>query len=282
MPDHSIKHLHAIAHATRNEQGQLEYIAAIQDVTARRLADQALAGARSELARVSRITSLAGLTASIAHEVNQPLAAVVTNAHACLRWLDRPSANLDEARATVQHIIRDGHRGSEVIGRIRALLKNEPPVRSRVNLNEMIGEVVELVQFELHETELQLELANQLPYVLADRVQLQQVLLNLILNAVEAMRSVSDRPRLLRIETVAHEADSVLVIVQDSGVGLKPEAIERLFETFYTTKPAGLGMGLSISRSVIESHGGRLWAKCSDGPGATFQFSLPAESEKTL
>ena len=277
MPDHTIKYLHAIAHATRDENGQLEYIAAIQDVTARCLADQALARARSELARVSRVTSLAGLTASIAHEVNQPLAAVVTNAHACLRWLDHPEANLNEAREAVQHIIRDGNRGSEVIGRIRALVKNEPPARRSINLNEIIEETVELVHFELHGTELKLELTNQLPFVIADRVQLQQVLLNLMMNAIDAMESVSDRPRVLLLETKPFENDTVLVAVQDSGAGLQPGKLDNLFETFYTTKPQGLGMGLSISRSIIESHGGRLWAKCNNGPGATFQFSLPAD-----
>lgn len=280
MPDHTIKYLHAIAHATRDESGQLEYIAAIQDVTARYLADQALARARSELAHVSRMTSLAGLTASIAHEVNQPLAAVVTNAHACLRWLDRPTASLVEAREAAQHIIRDGNRASEVIGRIRALVNNEPPVRMGVSLNEMIQQTMELVHFELHGAELQVEFADQLPCVLADRVQLQQVLLNLILNAIEAMKSVSDRPRVLRVETRQHEPNAVLVTVQDSGVGLRPDGMEQLFETFYTTKPGGLGMGLSISRSIIESFGGRLWAECNDGPGATFKFTLPGDNGK--
>jgi C4-dicarboxylate-specific signal transduction histidine kinase len=218
------------------------------------------------------------LAASIAHEVNQPLAAVVTNANACLRFMNHAVPDLDEARDAIRSIIRDGHRGSEVIERIRALVKKEQPSRTRVDINETVGNMVRLTPFVLHGADLQVELAAQLPCVSADRVQLQQVLLNLMVNAIDAMKSVSDRPRILRVATKRHDGNTVLVSVQDSGIGIEPEAMEQLFETFYTTKPDGMGMGLSISHSIIESHGGRLWANCNDGPGATFNFTLPAEA----
>jgi C4-dicarboxylate-specific signal transduction histidine kinase len=227
---------------------------------------------------VARVTSLGALAASIAHEVNQPLAAVVTNANACLRFLNHPVPDLHEARDAIRSIIRDGHRGSQVIERIRALVKKEQPSRTRVDINETVWEVVRLAPFEVHGADVQMELAEQLPGVLADRVQLQQVLLNLMVNAVDAMKSVSDRPRILRIVTKLHDGNTVLVSIRDSGIGIQGDQAEQLFETFYTTKPNGLGMGLSISYSIIESHGGRLWANCNDGPGATFQFTLPAET----
>ena len=278
MPDQSIKYLRAVAHASRDQDGQLEYIAAIQDITARRLSEEALGKARADLAHVARVTSLGALAASIAHEVNQPLAAVVTNANACLRFLNHATPDLDEARDAIRSIIRDGHRGSEVIERIRALVKKEQPSRTRVDINETVENMVRLAPFGLHGADLQMELAEHLPCVSADLVQLQQVLLNLMMNAIDAMKSMSDRPRILRVGTKRHDGNTVLVSVQDSGIGLEPEAMEQLFETFYTTKPDGMGMGLSISYSIIESHGGRLWANCNDGPGATFYFTLPAET----
>lgn len=238
--------------------------------------EAALQRTRDELAHVTRITTLGELAASIAHEVNQPLTAVVTNANACLRWLDRAAPNLDEARQAVQRIVRDGNRGSELIGRIRALLKKEPPQKTPVNVNELVREIARLAQIESQGVALRLELADELPRVFADRVQLQQVLLNLMMNALDAMKTISDRPRVLRIETEAQH-DGMLVAVQDSGIGFPPENMEQLFETFFTTKPGGIGMGLSISRSIVESHGGRLWAESNHGPGATFRFTLPAK-----
>jgi signal transduction histidine kinase len=278
MPDGSVKHLHLVAHASRAKEGQLEYIGAIQDITARRLSEEALGKARADLAHVARVTSLGALAASIAHEVNQPLAAVVTSASACLRFLNQATPDLDEASDAIRSIIRDGHRGSEVIGRIRVLVKKEQPSRTRVDINETVGNMVRLAPFGLHGADLQLELAAQLPCVSGDRVQLQQVLLNLMVNAIDAMKSVSDRPRVLRVGTKRQDGNTVLVSVQDSGIGIAPEAMEQLFDTFYTTKPDGMGMGLSISHSIIESHGGRLWATRNDGPGATFHFTLPAET----
>lgn len=276
LPDGTVKYVHVVAHASGHGPDDHEFVGAIMDVTERRIAEQAFDKLRSEFAYVSRVTSLGTLTASIAHEVNQPLAAVVTNASACLRLLDLATPDLKEVREAIQSIIRDGNRGSEVIGRIRTMLRKEQPLRARVNINETVGEIVKLAQFELQGTILQMELAKQLPSVSADRIQLQQVLLNLMMNAIDAMKTVSDRPHTLHLETKLHGSNAVLVAVRDSGVGLKPEEMERLFETFYTTKPEGLGMGLPISHSIIESHGGRLWAESNDGAGATFQFILPA------
>jgi C4-dicarboxylate-specific signal transduction histidine kinase len=278
MPDGSLKHLHLVAHASRAKEQQLEYIGAIQDITAGRLSEEALGKARADLAHVARVTSLGALAASIAHEVNQPLAAVVTNANACLRFLNRATPDLDEARDAIRSIIRDGHRGSEVIERIRALVKKEQPSRTRVDINETVGNMVRLAPFGSHGADLQMELMEQLPCVLADRVQVQQVLLNLMVNAIDAMKTISDRPRILRVGTKRHDGNTVLVSVQDSGIGIEPNAMEQLFDTFYTTKRDGMGMGLSISQSIIESHGGRLWANCNDGPGATFYFTLPVET----
>ena len=245
------------------------------DITERKRADEALRKAQANLAHVTRLTTVGELTASIAHEVNQPLAAVVMNANTCLRWLDRNPPDLDEARAATRRIVRDGNRGSDIIARIRGMLKKEPPTRVRLNVNDVIQEVIALARMDLHGVALQTDLADSLAEVTADRVQLQQVLLNLTVNAIDAMKPVTDRPRALLIRTRNHDERTVLVAVQDSGVGLDAKQMEQIFETFYTTKPEGLGMGLSICRSIIEGHGGRLWAEPNQGPGATFQFTLP-------
>jgi C4-dicarboxylate-specific signal transduction histidine kinase len=238
---------------------------------------EALDKARSELAHVSRVASLGALTASIAHEVNQPLGAVVANANACLRWLERQPPKLEEARESARQIILDGVRGSEVITGIRTLLRKEQPRSARLNVNEIIQEIVVLLRSELSEVNTHTFLADNIPLVVADRVQVQQVLLNLITNAIEAMKTVVDRPRVLRIETKHHDGHEVLVAVEDSGTGLDDDQMEKLFEPFYTTKAQGLGIGLSICRTIIEQYGGRLWAEANDGPGATFKFSLPDE-----
>ena len=217
------------------------------------------------------------LAASIAHEVNQPLAAVVANADVCLRWLDRESPDLDEAREAVRRIIRDGNRGSDVISRIRALVKKEPPSSLRLNVNDVIQEIITLSKTNLRGVTLRMELMDELPLVSADRTHLQQVLLNLITNAIDAMKSVTERPRALCIQTQVSAQRTVIVTIQDSGVGVDPQHVQQLFEPFYTTKPKGLGMGLAISRSIVEAHGGRLWAEPGPGPGATFRFTLPVE-----
>jgi PAS domain S-box-containing protein len=276
MPDHSIKYLHAVAHAIRNQDGQLEYMAAVQDVTARRLSEEALAKTRSELAYVSRVTSLGAMTASIAHEVNQPLAGIITNASTCLRMLASDPPNLDGARETARRTIRDGHRASDVITRLRGLFGKKEVATEPVDLSEAAREVIALSTSELQRRRVlpRLELADDLPPAPGDRVQLQQVILNLVLNAADAMSEVDDRPRQLVVRT-ERSGGAVSLSVQDSGVGFAPEDGERLFEAFYTTKSQGMGIGLSVSRSIIERHQGRLWATPNEGPGATFAFTIP-------
>jgi PAS domain S-box-containing protein len=281
MPDHSVKYLHLIAHATRDRDGQLEYIGAIQDVTQRRHSEEALGKARSELAHVSRVTTLGALTASIAHEVNQPLSGIITNAGTCLRMLAADPPNVDGARETARRTIRDGNRASDVIKRLRALFSKKNPTTELMDLNEATREVIALSLSKLQRNGVILrpELADDLPLVTGDRVQLQQVIMNLLLNASEAMSGVDDRPRQAIIKTEGDEGDRVRLTVQDAGVGFEPQDVNRLFEAFYTTKRDGMGIGLSVSRSIIESHHGHLWATPNDGPGATFSFTIPRASE---
>jgi signal transduction histidine kinase len=205
---------------------------------------------------------------------------LVTNANACLRWLDRDPADLDEAREAAQRIIRDGKRGSEVIARIRALLKNEDIVRNPLSINEAIGDILALARNEMEGIVLDKRLESGLPEVPADRVQVQQVLLNLILNAIDAMASVSDRPRTLGISTSQDAEGRVETAIRDAGNGLPPDRTEKVFETFFTTKANGLGMGLAICRSIVEQHGGRIWAENNDDHGATFRFALPGKANK--
>ena len=247
-----------------------------EQLTERKRADEALREAQVELAHVTRVTTIGGLAAAIAHEINQPLAAVITNGSACLRWLAGTTPNLDEARQAVGRIIRDGNRASDVIAKIRALLRKTGTEKERLDMNDVIREVVALAQSEIRRNgvALRAQLEGNIPPVLGDRVQLQQVVLNLIMNGIEAMSAVGDRPRELIISTQSGEIDQVHVTVQDSGIGLDPKSMERIFDAFYTTKSEGMGMGLAISRSIVENHDGRLWAVPNDGPGATFQFTL--------
>ena len=277
MPDSSVKYMHVVAHSGRNENGQMEYIGAVQDVTERRLSEEALGEVRSELAHMTRVTSLGALTASIAHEVNQPLSGIITNASTCLRMLDADPPNVDGARQTAQRTIRDGHRASDVITRLRALFSKRDATAEPVDLNEAIREVIALSRSELQRSQVisRVELADDLPQVTGDRVQLQQVVLNLLLNAADAMSGIDDRPRQLIVRTERDEGDHVRLSVQDAGVGFGPQGPDKLFEPFYTTKNGGMGIGLSVSRSIIESHHGRLWATPNNGPGATFSFSIP-------
>jgi PAS domain S-box-containing protein len=280
MPDGVVKYVHVAAHI-RGDHGQLEYIGAVQDVTERRSSEEALSKARSELSRVARVTSLGVLTASIAHEVNQPLSGIVTNASTCLRMLAADPPNVDGARETARRTIRDGNRASEVITRLRALYGKKEPTIESVDLNEATREVIALSLSELQRNRVILrpELADDLPPVTGDRVQLQQVILNLIRNGSDAMSSVDNRPRQLLIRTERDEGDRVSLTVQDAGTGFDPQAVDRLFEGFYTTKNDGMGIGLSVSRSIIESHHGRLWATLNNGPGAAFSFSIPRGPE---
>jgi C4-dicarboxylate-specific signal transduction histidine kinase len=233
-----------------------------------------------ELAHANRVATMGQLTASIAHEVNQPIAATVTSAEAALRWLRAGPSHLDEVQQSLTNIVEDGHRAGEVINRIRALMKKAPPQKDCLEINGLILEIIELTRGEAvrHGISVLTELANQLPVVEADRVQLQQVLLNLIVNALEAMGAANAGPRELLISTGRTESSGVLVAVQDSGPGLEAAMLERVFESFYTTKPTGLGLGLSICRSIIEAHGGHLWASTNQRRGATFQFTLPGDA----
>jgi len=281
MPDQSIKYLHAVAHATHDESGELEYIAAVRDITARRLSDEALDKARSELAHVARVMSLGALTASIAHEVNQPLSGIITNASTCVRMLDADPPNVDGARETAKRTIRDGRRAADVITKLRALFSNKEAAIELVDLNEATREVIALSLTELERNRVipRTELADQLPFVTGDRVQLQQVMINLLRNGSDAMSTVDDRPRVLLFRTEVEEGERVRFSVQDTGIGFEAKMLDRLFESFYTTKEDGMGMGLSVSRSIIENHHGRLWATPNDGPGATFSFSIPCASE---
>ena len=233
--------------------------------------------ARSQLAHVVRVTMLGELTASIAHEVNQPLAAAVINGNACLRWLADQPPNLLEARQAVVRLIKDANRASEIIAQVRALTKSSPPEKNWLGINEIILGTLMLTESELQQNRvsLQTHLSDGLPRVLGDRVQLQQVILNLTLNAIEAMHLIPEGSRELIISSSKNDLRAVLITVQDSGVGLAPENLDRLFDAFYTTKPDGMGMGLAISRSIVEAHGGRIWAVPNSPRGAVFQFNLP-------
>jgi len=281
MPDRSIKYLHTVAHATRDQDGQLEYIAAVQDVTARRVSEEALAKARSDLAKVARVTSLGVLTASIAHEVNQPLSGIITNAGTCLRMLDASPPNLEGARETARRTIRDGNRASDVITRLRALFSTEEFTLELLDLNEVTQEVIALSLSDLQRNRvaLQSELAEDLPAITGDRIQLQQVILNLLRNASDAMVDVHDRPRQLLVRTEREDGDRVRVSVRDAGVGVAPRSMNKLFDAFYTTKSGGMGIVLSVSLSIIEGHQGLLLAESNDVPGATFSFSIPSGPE---
>jgi len=250
-----------------------------EDITERKRAREALENAQAELAHVTRVATLGEMTASIAHEINQPLGAIANSASACLRWLD--AQKLEEARRSASRVISESHRASEIIGRLRALIKKAPPRKDWLDVNETIHEVIALADSEVQRNgvALEIQLSDDLPLILADRIQLQQVILNLMMNAMEAMSGVGNGPRELLIRSGTDESQGVLVSVQDSGPGVDPKSLDHLFDAFYTTKPHGLGMGLAISRSLIEAHGGRLWATTNAPHGAVFQFTLPVGSE---
>ena len=243
----------------------------------RQQAEETLRKKEAELAHVTRVMTMGEMATSIAHEINQPLAAVVNNASACLRWLGSDSPNIGEAREAAQAIVRDGKRAGEVIARIRAILKKTDPEKGALDISRAVREVVSVVRDEAvrNRIHLRLDLAEKLPNIEGDGVQLQQVILNLVMNSIEATAKVTDRPREILIRAYPSGSDTVLISVQDSGVGIDPRDVERIFDAFYTTKTQGLGMGLAISRSIIEGHRGQLWATPNNGAGTTFQFTLP-------
>ena len=266
------------------QDGDSFFVGIIHDLTSRKRTEVELQEARAELVRIARITALGELTTAIAHEVNQPLTGLVSSGNACLRWLASDTPNLSAARESVERMICAGQRAGEVIRRIRALAGKSPPHRERLNVNDAITEVIALIHSEVQRNHISLRttLAQDAPAVLADRIQLQQVILNLVLNAIEAMSGVDEGTRELSIVSVKDGADGVLVSVQDTGVGLDVMALDRIFETFYTTKDHGIGMGLAVSRTIVQAHGGQLWAIPNVPRGAIFHFRLPADGGDAL
>jgi PAS domain S-box-containing protein len=283
LPDGSVRHLQSVGQPDIGASGDLEFVGTVMDITERRHAEEALRNAQAELARVARLTTMGELTASIAHEINQPLAAIVTQSDAALRFLGRDKPDLDEVRDALSGIGRDGMRAADVIRGLRALAKKSGPQLTRLDIDDIIKEVLTLTHGELrrHDVRLHTQLAADHQPVMGDRVQLQQVLLNLIMNGVEAMRGVTERTKELTISTALTEpGSSVLVAVQDTGAGLDPAVVERVFQPFFTTKPDGLGMGLSICRSIVEAHGGRLWVSPRVPHGADVRFTVPSQLER--
>ncbi|MGB8901671.1 MAG: ATP-binding protein [Methylocella sp.] len=278
MPDGSVKHVKVLAHPARDVAGNVEYVGVLMDISAAKQAEEALQELQASLAHVTRVTTLGELTASIAHEVNQPLAAIVTNGDAGLRWLNREVPQLDEVHSAIERMIDSAKHAGEVIARLRALSRKSTSEKIRLDINEVVDEVLALIRREIsvHQVWVRLDLASSLPSVFGDRVQLQQVILNLLVNSIQAMALVGDRRRELLIRSRVHNSEQVLVEVRDSGIGIDPEHVGRLFNAFFTTKADGMGMGLSICRSIIEAHGGRIWASPNAGRGTIFQFTLPA------
>jgi PAS domain S-box-containing protein len=253
-----------------------------RDITASRQAEAELQRVRMELARVARVTTLGELTAAIAHEVNQPLTGLISSGNACLWWLAGDTPNLEAARRSIQRMIDDGNRACAIIGRIRDMVSKSPPRRDALNINDTIMEVLALLRIELSRNDIspRVELSNDLPLVSGDRIQLQQVILNLIMNAIEAMSEIGETQRKLLVASAKDGSDGVLVTIEDSGPGLDGESVDHLFEAFFTTKARGMGMGLAVSQTILQAHGGRMWATPNASQGATFQFTLPAYEER--
>ena len=280
IADGSIKHVHIVAHVVRGGSRGIEFVGALTDITERKHAEEALRQAQADLAHVSRVTTMGELTASLAHEVNQPITAAVTDANACLRWLTRDAPDVEEARAAAARIVKDAMRAADIVSRIRLLFQKSTPPRELVDLNEVIREMVVLLRGEAtrYAISIRTELALDPPLVMGDRVQLQQVVMNLLMNGTDAMKEV-EGPRELAITSQPADKEECLVSVIDTGVGLPAQQADQIFNAFFTTKPHGTGMGLSISRSIVESHGGRLWAATNAPRGASFYFTLPSKAQ---
>jgi len=278
MADRSIKYVQVVAHVVRDESGGIEFVGALTDITQRKQAEEALRQAQADLAHVSRVTTMGELTASLAHEVNQPITAAVTDANACLRWLTRDAPDVEEARAAASRIVKDAMRAADIVSRIRLLFQKSTPPRELVDLNDVIREMVVLLRSEAtrYSISIRTELAPDPSLVMGDRVQLQQVMMNLMMNGTDAMKDV-DGTRELAIKSQPADNEECLVSVSDTGVGLPAQQADQIFNAFFTTKPHGTGMGLSISRSIVESHGGRLWAGRNTLRGASFYFTLPSK-----
>jgi PAS domain S-box-containing protein len=279
LPDGTLKYIHTVGHPVLNAVGDLvAFVGSSTDVTGRKLAEESLRQAQADLVRVSRVTTMGELTASLAHEVNQPIAAATTNANTCLRWLATDTPNIEEARLAAMRIVKDGNRAAEIVSRIRQLFKKGTSQRELVDVNEIIREMIVLLRGETMRYSIVVvtDLAADLPHVIADRVQLQQVLMNLMINGIEAMRDTEGKCD-LAIGSRRNDSE-VVVSVSDSGVGLPAQQTEQIFNAFFTTKEHGTGMGLRISRSIIESHDGRLWAADNSPRGASFYFSLPTNT----
>src|SRR5216684_4278221 len=280
LPDGTVKYIHTVGHPVLNASGDVvQFVGSSMDISASKRAEEALRQARADLAHVSRVTTMGELTASLTHEVNQPIAAAVTNANTCLRWLTRDHPDVEEARAAAMRIVKDGMRAADIIKRIRLLFKKGTPERELVDVNEVIREMIVLLRSEAtrYKILVRTELAD-LPQVMGDRLQLQQVLMNLMINGIDAMKDV-EGTRELAIKSQRAENEHVLVSVSDTGVGLPVQQADQIFEAFFTTKVQGTGMGLSISRSIVESHGGRLWAAENSPRGASFYFTLLGKLE---
>jgi len=280
MPDGSIKNVQLVAHVLRDTAGRIEFVGALTDISERKRTEEALRQAQADLARVSRVTTMGELTASLAHEVNQPITAAVTDANACLRWLTRDAPDVEEARAAAARIVKDAMRAADIVSRIRLLFKKRTPPREWVDLNEVIREMVVLLRGEAtrYSISVRTELAPNPPLVMGDRVLLQQVMMNLMMNGTDAMKAV-DGTRELAITSRSADWEECLVSVSDTGVGLPAQQADQIFDAFFSTKPHGTGMGLTISRSIVESHGGRLWAGSNAPRGASFYFTLPSKAQ---
>jgi NO-binding membrane sensor protein with MHYT domain/nitrogen-specific signal transduction histidine kinase len=280
IPEGAIKHVNIVAHALHNESDGIEFVGAVMDVSDRKRAEEALRQSQADLARINRAITMGELTASLAHEVNQPIAAAVTNANTCLRWLARDHPDVEEARAAAMRIVKDGTRAADIVSRIRLLFKKGEPQWELVDVNEVIQEMIVLLRGEAtrYSVSVRAELTTDLPQVTGDRVQFQQILMNLMINGIDAMKD-ADGARELTIKSQPAENDQLLVSVSDTGVGLPPQQEDQIFNAFFTTKPHGTGMGLRITRSIVESHGGRLWAADNSPRGATFCFTLPTKGQ---
>jgi PAS domain S-box-containing protein len=285
LPGGGIRYHHSSGHPVVNDDGQTEFLGAVIDMTEEwetaselERASEALRELQARMASAAQAATMAEFAASVAHEVNQPLSGIITNASTCLRMLDARPPNMEGARETARRMLRDGNRAADVIARLRALFGKQEVAAEPLDLNEAILEVAALCAAELQKRRVTLrtELADDLPMVAGDRVQLQQVVQNLILNAVDAMADMGDRPRRLLIRTEREDGARVRTTVRDNGRGVDPAAVDNLFDAFYTTRGGGMGVGLSVSRSIVERHRGRIWAEANDGPGSTFAFSIPA------